>query len=805
MPKDNKGGFFKAISRFGKTDNKSADKESADNKSKENNVFGKAIGIDLGTTNTVFGIKKVHMQVLKNSEQEELTPSCVTRRKKQYIVGRDALAWRKQDPENTIVSIKRLIGRSSSHDEVQKIIREQKVSYTIKQLSSGTEQSIAVVLSGKEHTPEQISAEILKKIKHDAEEALGEEVSHAVITIPSYFNDKQKHATRIAAAAAGFKVQRLLPEPTAAAISFGVDQSRDKEIHTIMVYDFGGGTFDISILTMAEGQFIEQAKGGDMWLGGNDIDNLLIEHVYGLVEKEYPEIKVKELLQKIPVEKKNRFLGELHEKVERAKVELSERDTASFDILGLLKDDAGDIIDVDVEITRAEFEALISPLIERTIQLMEELIQGLHFTPDMIDKVLLVGGSSCIPLVQQKVSESFGSDKVMVHQRPLLSVSEGAAILAHRLSDNYECPECGESVNQNDHACKSCGFDLEKYLVETGVLDIVHSAAHDYYICLEDTPRYLLVAKNTPLPVEKTEIFRLVDTEQSLVHLRFFNLVNEQEESIGDLWLGIEKTKEDIQKEVEGETKREVVCHFRIDESNIIEVSAKMKDQPKIHISRTLSRGKEDEQLFLSLEEMIQDANSTKYTIYAIEDFVLRSVNIIHDINHIVDSETGQVREKEFNQAKGGLDTAEKILKGDEPPTGIMSYAELMLHNWRPYIHPEAVPQLEIKLKNLEKSNRSGRYQEIKKGMGDLSAEIKKQPIAALFMELDRVYSYYRESRNSAEAERISSHMNNMQGALENRDMKEFHRLAEEINPEIMKIREIEKWQTQRVEKGITR
>ena len=230
-----------------------------------------------------------------------------------------------------------------------------------------------------------------------------------------------------------------------------------------------------------------------------------------------------------------------------------------------------------------------------------------------------------------------------------------------------------------------------------------------------------------------------------------------------------------------------------------------MKDQPKIHISRTLSRGKADEQLFLSLEEMIQDANSTKYTIYAIEDFVLRSVNIIHDINHIVDSETGQVREKEFNQAKGGLDTAEKILKGDEPPTGIMSYAELMLHNWRPYIHPEAVPQLEIKLKNLEKSNRSGRYQEIKKGMGDLSAEIKKQPIAALFMELDRVYSYYRESRNSAEAERISSHMNNMQGALENRDMKEFHRLAEEINPEIMKIREIEKWQTQRVEKGITR
>lgn len=158
------GGLLNSFSLFGKA--------------KHEGKAGKAIGIDLGTTNTVFGIKRVHTEILKNAEQEELTPSCVTQREKKYIVGRDALAWMKQDPENTVVSIKRIIGRSFTNEEVQKIIREHKVSYRIRPLSTGTEQSIAVVLNGKEHTPESISALILKKIKKDAEKLLGEKVTH---------------------------------------------------------------------------------------------------------------------------------------------------------------------------------------------------------------------------------------------------------------------------------------------------------------------------------------------------------------------------------------------------------------------------------------------------------------------------------------------------------------------------------------------------------------------------------------------------------------------------------------------------
>lgn len=792
-----KGGLLQSFSRFLKPEEKGEDYQGV----------SKAIGIDLGTTNTVFGIKKVYTEILKNREQEELTPSCVTKRDKRYVVGRDALAWRKQDPNNTILSIKRLMGRNYADEEVQKIIREHKVSYLIKPLSTGTVQSMAVLLNGQEHTPEQISAEILKKVKMDAEEALGERISHAVITIPSYFNDKQKHATRTAATLAGFKVQRLLSEPTAAAISFGVDQTREKDIHNIIVYDFGGGTFDISVLTMAEGQFIEQAKGGDMWLGGDDIDNLIIEYVFDQMKKEYPDLEIRELIQKLPQDKRSRLLGELHEKAEKAKISLSERETALIDILGLLKDERGSLIDIDVEISRAEFESLIIPMVERSITLMENVLLSLHYTPEMIDKVLLVGGSSCIPLVQRKVKEKFGQDKVMIHQKPMLSVSEGAAILAHRLSNNYECPGCGKAVLQTDHTCPSCNFDLDKFMIETGVVDIVHSAAHDYFIYLEDNPRYLLIEKNTPLPIEKTETFRLVDPRQSLVHLRFFNLVNEVEESIGDLWLGIEKTSKDIEKELEEEEKihREILCTFRIDENNIIEVAAQMKDHPEVHISRTLSRGKADEKLFYSLENLIQRVNSTKYSVYTIEDFIHRSVNVIQDINQIVHPETGEVKQEIFHQAQLELETADKIMEKDTAPYGVVNFVKRMLDTWKPFVSQEGVTKLENLAQTLQKTDRSGSYEDIVKVIDKIQEEIHHQPVATLLMELERAYAYYHENQLVAEADKISTYIEKIIEAVTKGDHKKFAHLAEEIWPELHKILELERWQTRRVEKGIVK
>ena len=202
--------------------------------------MSKSVGIDLGTTNSVGAVKRVQTEIVKNSEGEQVTPSCVTMRKKKlpfsklaFVVGKDALEWMKQDPENTVLAVKRLMGRSILNKEVQKIIEGKRLSYRIQAHSRGTANSLGIIMGQKEYTPEEISSEILKKIRMDAEKFLGGEVVYAVITVPAYFNDKQKHATRTAATLAGLKVQRLLPEPTAAAISFGVDNIKGDEAKAI--------------------------------------------------------------------------------------------------------------------------------------------------------------------------------------------------------------------------------------------------------------------------------------------------------------------------------------------------------------------------------------------------------------------------------------------------------------------------------------------------------------------------------------------------------------------------------------------
>lgn len=239
----------------------------------------KAIGIDLGTTNSVMAFKTKTTEVIRNSEGEELTRSCVALYNDQLIVGKNAFSVLKRKTEDVILSIKRLMGATSQSETVEKMIQETKspfgyYRYGITEYKGGTSGSIAVVIGGKQYTPEQISAEILKKLKRDFEEKEGE-VSHAVITVPAYFTEKQKNATRIAANYAGLKVSRLLAEPTAAAIAYGVDSLRPGEAKTVLIYDFGGGTFDLSILNIVDGQYLEMATGGDRWLGGDDLDKVL--------------------------------------------------------------------------------------------------------------------------------------------------------------------------------------------------------------------------------------------------------------------------------------------------------------------------------------------------------------------------------------------------------------------------------------------------------------------------------------------------------------------------------------------------
>ena len=252
--------------------------------------MGKSIGIDLGTTNSVVAFKDATVRVIATGpNNEDLCRSCVAIDKSgSFTVGNAPYKnWRRYAP-NIVVSAKRLMGASISDPQVQKMKADKDMyPYGISKMSGGTDESVVVIMNGKEYTPEQISAEILRQLKNDASVKLGGDITHAVITVPAYFNEKQKSATRKAAELAGLKVQRLLAEPTAAAISYGADKMAADEDKIFLVYDFGGGTFDLSILVASGGNFIESGTGGDRWLGGDDIDRLISEYAFYVKNLQY--------------------------------------------------------------------------------------------------------------------------------------------------------------------------------------------------------------------------------------------------------------------------------------------------------------------------------------------------------------------------------------------------------------------------------------------------------------------------------------------------------------------------------------
>jgi len=735
--------------------------------------MAKSIGIDLGTTNSVAAIKKVQTRVLNNAEGEPVTPSCVTLvgiaaggaelgssrpcgalrdeaaelgssrpcgalrdEAAEFVVGRDALQWRKQEPQSTVVAVKRLMGRSIQDEAVRQIIDEARLGYAIGPHPRGTENSLAILLRGHPFTPEQISAEILKKIRADAAAALEDEVDYAVITVPAYFNDKQKHATRTAAALAGLRVRRLLPEPTSAAISFGVDEVHGDETRTILVLDFGGGTFDLSVLTISGGQMIEQGKGGDMWLGGEEIDQLIADRVLGETAREHRITDIRALVDALEPRLRSRFQGELRSQAEQAKVRLSSRSAASVEIVGLLRDEEGDPIDVCVELTREQLEALIAPVIQRAIGLCRSLIEEIDLTPELIDKVLLVGGSAQIPAFIAAVRAELGQDRVLVHPRPMLAVAEGAAILSHRLADAYECPGCGRTVAQADAACLGCGFDLERFTIEQGVLDIVHSAAHDYYIRLENDEQHRLVEKNTPLPCRVTEELELLHARQRLAHLKFFNVVNGAHESIGDLWLGI--GSQPRSRNTADATPPRVVMTLSIDENNLIEVTAALRDDPEVRLSRALSRGKADEKLYRALEQAIVDANRQGYDGYRMTDIELRALSAIADINRVVDADTGVVDEALYARAALKIEKSLKMAAADQASAPTICYGEHALARFGFAISPEKQAAIRAAIDHLRRMDEEGSVDDNLAACDDLHRTLSDLGMVNVLMEIEK-------------------------------------------------------------------
>jgi len=430
--------------------------------------MGASVGIDLGTTNSVCGYTPngQNPRVLANRERNALTPSVVARhRDGTLLVGNTAKRAAKADPLNVIFSIKRLMGRRFQDKEVA--IVQQHVPYRV---VAGPDGMVCVMIGEKRYSPIEVSALILKKIKEDASAALGQEVTHAVITVPAYFDDTQREATRQAGGLAGLKVKRIIDEPTAAAYAFGVDLEAG-DSRAIVVYDLGGGTFDVSVIFIGSGVPTVENIGGDIWLGGDRFDNAIIDHIL----RKYPQYA--DELRKDPA-----FMLELKTNSEAAKLELAGGAPASdIAVTGALKGK----VDVEVTIRGEEFNRMIQDDIRRSLDLVVETLKGADMSADDVTNVLLVGGSTGLPMVTDMLTAKFGKEKIRCTVNPMECVALGAAILASR-SEKKFCPKkkCPHPENEPDAAkCAGCGAELTEEAARVQCPHCRELHARDEVVC----------------------------------------------------------------------------------------------------------------------------------------------------------------------------------------------------------------------------------------------------------------------------------------------------------------------------------
>jgi len=388
--------------------------------------MGRVIGIDLGTTNSVMAvIEGGEPVVIPNAEGERLTPSVVAvTANGERLVGRFAKRQAITNPENTIYSVKRFMGRRFDDPEVQRTIKL--VPYKVRRAQNG---GVEIKMGDRWYSPPEISAMILQKLKADAEAYLGEKVDKAVITVPAYFDDSQRNATKDAGRIAGLEVLRIINEPTASALAYGLDKKSEEQI---AVYDLGGGTYDISILDISEGVFQVLATNGDTHLGGDDFDQRIIDWLADEFKKEHG----------IDLRQDRMALQRLKEAAEKAKIELSSVQQTEIN-LPFITADASGPKHLVMTLTRSKLEQLVADLVERTIPPMEQALKDAGLSVKDIDEVVLVGGQTRMPLVQRKVAEFFGKEP---HKgiNPDEVVAIGAAIQAGVLL--AKCARCSCST-----------------------------------------------------------------------------------------------------------------------------------------------------------------------------------------------------------------------------------------------------------------------------------------------------------------------------------------------------------------------
>jgi len=522
--------------------------------------MSKIIGIDLGTTNSVMAFMEGGKpNIISNAQGSRLTPSVVAQDDKgEVLVGTPAKNQSVINPEGTIYSVKRLIGRSWDDPEVKRDVKT--LPFEMRKASNG---GVEVKMGDKWYTPQEISAKVLAKMKKDAEEYLGQDVKEAVITVPAYFDDSQRQATKDAGKIAGLEVKRIVNEPTAAALAYGLDDKKDQKI---AVFDLGGGTFDISILEMGDGVFEVLSTNGDTHLGGDDFDQVIINYLAGEFEKK----------ENMDLRNDRTGLQRLREAAEKAKIELSTSEETEINIPYITATDKGPK-HLKEKLTRSQLEKLTAELIEKTVKPCEKALKDAHLDKKDIDEVLLVGGMTRMPAVVKKVKEIFEKEPNK-GVNPDEVVAQGAAIQAGVLGGDIK------DITLLDVTPLSLGLET---------LGGVFTK---------------LIERNTTIPVEKKQIFSTAADNQPGVEIHV--LQGEREMAADNKTLG-RFLLEGILPAPRGVPQIEVT--FSIDANGILNVKAVdlgTKKEQKITI--TASTGLKEEEINKMVEEAEKNAEEDK-------------------------------------------------------------------------------------------------------------------------------------------------------------------------------------------------